>query len=77
MTDLILDLLGRVGEKDGRVGVGAAHLGLRPLQGRDEGGVDEGRLRVPEARRHVPGHPEVRILQAHGESYGSGAVQCT
>ena len=32
-----LDLLGRVREEDGGVGVTGAHLGLGPLQGREEG----------------------------------------
>lgn len=57
-----LDLLGCVREEDGGVGVAGAHLGLGPLQGREEGRVQEGWLGVADPWGHVPGHPEVWVL---------------
>ena len=57
-----LDLLGRVCEEDGGVGVASAHLGLGPLQGREEGRVQEGWLGVADPGGHIPGHPEVWVL---------------
>lgn len=57
-----LDLLGGVCEEDGRVGVAGAHLGLGPLQGWEEGGVQQGWFRVANPGGDVSCHPEVRIL---------------
>ena len=57
-----LDLLGRVREEDGGVGVAGAHLGLGPLQGGEEGRVQQGWLRVADPGGHVSGHPEVWVL---------------
>lgn len=62
-TDLGLDLLGCVSEEDGGGWVAGAHLGLRALQCREEGGVDEGRFVIAEARSDVSGHAEVGILK--------------
>lgn len=59
---LALDLLGRVSEEDGGVGVTGTHLGLSALQGREEGRVQQGRLRMADPGGHVPGHPEVWVL---------------
>lgn len=59
---LALDLLGRVSEEDGGVGVTGTHLGLGALQGREEGRVQQGRFRMADSGGHVPRHSEVRIL---------------
>lgn len=61
---LVLDLLGCVGEEDGGVGVTGAHLGLRPLQGGEEGGVQQGWFGVANPWSYITGHPEVRVLDA-------------
>lgn len=65
--DLGLDLLGRVGEEDRGGGITGAHLGLRALQRREEGGVDEGRLVVAQPRSDVAGHAEVGVLKRSGK----------
>ena len=61
---LVLDLLGGVSEEDGGVGITGAHLGLGPLQGGEEGGMQQGRFRIADPGGHVAGHPEVRVLVA-------------
>lgn len=61
-----LDLLGCVGEEDGGVGVTGTHFGLGPLQGGEEGRVQQGWLRIANPRGDVSRHPEVRILWGEG-----------
>lgn len=58
-----LDLLGGVCEEDGRVGVAGAHLGLGPLEGGEEGRVQQGWFGVADPGGDVSCHPEVRILR--------------
>ena len=62
LVDLLLDLLGRVGDIDGRVGVACAHLGLGALQCWEELRVDECGLAPAQAGRHVTRQAEVRVL---------------
>lgn len=62
LVDLVLDLFRRVGQEDGRVGIGRAHLGLGTLQSRKEHRMDECRLGQTESRCHVSSHAKVRIL---------------
>ena len=65
-----LDLLGGIGHEDGRVGVRRRHLAARALQGGEELGMDEGRLRgwVAHAVGVVSEQTEVGILvDAHGD----------
>lgn len=57
-----LDLLGRVGEEDGGVGIAGTHLGLCALQGREEGRVQQGWFGIADPRGHVPRHSEVGVL---------------
>ncbi len=64
-TNLSLDLVGLIGHEDGGAGGAGAHLGLGSLQGREELGVDHGRLEEADPRRHVPRHAEERILYPH------------
>lgn len=73
-THLGLDLLGRVREEDGGVGVAGAHFGLGPLQGREEGRVQQGWFGVPDPGGYVPRHPEVRVLW--GEIFEDGGKKC-
>lgn len=72
---LALDLLGCVSEEDGRVGVTGAHLGLSTLQGREEGGMQQGRFRVADPGCHVPCHSEVRVLGGEGLGEDNGQPQ--
>lgn len=65
-----LDLLGRVGKEDGGVGVAGAHLGLGPLQGGEEGRVQQGWFRIADPGGDVPRHPEVRVLWGEGSCEG-------
>lgn len=65
-THLGLDLLGRVREEDGGVGVAGAHFGLGPLQGGEEGRVQQGWFGVSNPGGYVPCHPEVRVLWGEG-----------
>lgn len=62
LVDLLLDLLGRVGDIDGRVGVACAHLGLGALQSWEELRVNECGLAPAQAGRHVTRQAEVRVL---------------
>mmetsp|Transcript_25829 Transcript_25829/g.44110 ORF Transcript_25829/g.44110 Transcript_25829/m.44110 type:complete len:422 (+) Transcript_25829:176-1441(+) len=68
LLDLSFDVLGRVRQEDGRVGVAAAHLSLRSLQWREELGVDQRRLALQWVMlRHelvgdVASQSKVRIL---------------
>ena len=62
LVDLGLYLVGRVREEDGGVRVRGGHLGLGPLEGGEEGGVDEGRFEESKTRSNISGHPEVGIL---------------
>lgn len=62
LVDLVLDLLGGVGEKYRGVAVARGHLRLRTLQRREEAGMHQSRLGEAQSRRHVSGHTEVRIL---------------
>lgn len=63
---LVFNLLGRVREEDGRVGVAGAHLGLGALQGGEEGRVQQGWFGVADPGGDVSRHPEVRILRGEG-----------
>lgn len=63
---LVLDLLGRVREEDGGVGVAGTHFGLGPLQRREEDGVEQRWFGVADPGGDVPRHPEVRVLGAEG-----------
>lgn len=62
MSHLLLDLLGRVGDKDGRGDIRGAHLAAGTLQRRKELGVNQRGLDKAETRCHVTRHAEVRIL---------------
>lgn len=62
LVDLGLDLLGRVCEEDGGVGITGTHFGLGPLQGREEGRVQQGWFRVADPGGHIPRHSEIRVL---------------
>jgi hypothetical protein len=61
-----LDLLGRVSEEDGGVGVTGTHLGLGPLQSREEGRVQQSWLRISNPGGDIPCHPKVRVLWGEG-----------
>ena len=56
-------LLHGVGQKDGAVAHGAAHLPSTALQRGEELAVDEGGFVEAQARGHVSGHAEVCVLQ--------------
>lgn len=60
--DLLFDLLGRVGQEDGRVGVAGGHLLIVALKGGKELGVHSAGLGEVQSWGKVPGHPEVGIL---------------
>lgn len=59
---LVFDLFGCVSEEDWGVGVTGAHLGLRPLQGWEEGGVQQGWFGMADPWSYITGHPEVGVL---------------
>lgn len=59
---LVLDLLGGVGEVDGRVLAAGAHLGVEALERRDELAVQQSGLGVLETRRDIARHSEVGVL---------------
>eukprot|EP00754_Rhynchopus_humris_P036804 Rhum_TRINITY_DN18897_c0_g1::Rhum_TRINITY_DN18897_c0_g1_i1::g.168709::m.168709 len=61
-VDLLLDLLRRVREEDGRGVNRSGHLRVRALKRREERRVDETGLQVLQARRNVARHAEVRVL---------------
>lgn len=61
-----LDLLGSVCEEDGGVGVAGTHFGLGPLQGGEEGGVQQGWFRIADPGGDISRHPEVRVLGERG-----------
>lgn len=61
-VDFVLDLIRGVGHEDARVDVRCAHLGLGSLEGREELGMDQRRLRVLQFYGNVSGEPEVWIL---------------
>lgn len=60
---LVFDLLGCVSEEDRWVGVAGAHLSLRPLQGREESGVQQGWFEEADPWSDITGHPEVGVLR--------------
>lgn len=63
---LVLDLLGRVCQEDGGVGVAGAHLGLSALKRREERGVKQSGFKIADPRSHIPRHPEIWILRDRG-----------
>lgn len=61
-VDLVLNLIGCVGEQDRALDHRGGHLALGSLQRREEFGVHQSRLGVLELLRHVAGEAEVRVL---------------
>lgn len=61
-VDFVLDLIRGIGHEDARVDIRCAHLGLGPLEGREELGMNQRRLRVLQFHGNVSGKTEVWIL---------------
>jgi hypothetical protein len=62
LIDLILQLIRSIRHEDTRVDITGAHLGLRPLESREEFGMDERGLGILEFLSNVACQTEVRIL---------------
>ena len=60
--DLVFNFFGCVGEEDGGGGVAGTHLGLRPLQSWEEGGVEQSWFVEAKSRGHITCHAEIGVL---------------
>ena len=76
--DLVFNFFGWVGEEDGGGGVAGTHLGLRPLQGWEEGGMEQSRFVEAKPRGHITCHAEIGVLVcACEEEEGGGRGSIT
>lgn len=62
LKHLVLYLLRCVRQEYGGVGIAGAHFRLRPLQGREEGRVQQCWLWITDPWSDITGHPEIGVL---------------
>ena len=66
----MFNFFGCVSEEDGGGGVTGTHLGLRPLQGWEEGRVEQSRFVEAKPRGHITCHAEIGVLVRECEEEG-------